>query len=364
MTQQPPRSGGLRGVGGLPAMVGRRQRLLLWTGGVALVAIMVASTGLILATIVSRDRESVPSTGEGRRALATRPLAIRSAPDSLTAIVGHLEPGDEVVLRGRTGAGDWLLVYAAGDPTTDGWVPADAVDHGFSPDQIVVVVAPPVRRPVTDAGSVPAVPTFTPDLADLTIDTVLARGNRLAVIVVNRGEADFVGTILVSVDGQEPIPADGQLGERLRPDERLEIVLESEYVQRRASVRVEVSTSPPAAGEPTENNTVEAIVRPDQPNDLAIQTISHDGPNGALRITVRNNSPIPITGIVTLSARERSGARAELGTVRPLVALDPGETLEVDFPLGARVNLVNIEALMNSLAIDDADTSNNVFPRR
>ena len=207
-------------------------------------------------------------------------------------------------------------------------------------------------------------PTFTPDLPDLTIEAIFARDNRLAVVITNIGVVDASGEIFLSVDGGEPIPADVKPGEPLRPDDRLEVVLDSEYVQRRATVRVAVSTDPLIEEETLENNQLETVVTPDRPNDLAIMIVSLDGPEGSLRVTVRNESPIPITGQATISARESGGEFRQLGTFQPFFTLAPGETLDVDFPDAIDVELDNVEVLMNTTAINDADATNDVYPRR
>jgi hypothetical protein len=152
-------------------------------------------------------------------------------------------------------------------------------------------------------------------------------------------------------------------GEPLRPNDQLEVVLETEYVQRRASVSVAVSTDPAIDEESLDNNTRETIVPPDRPNDLAIASVTVEDPHASLRVTIRNDSPIPITGNVTISARESSGDFTELGTLQPFFTLAPGETLDVDFPDTSEVELDNVQVLMTTTAIKDTDSGNDTFPQ-
>ncbi len=218
-------------------------------------------------------------------------------------------------------------------------------------------------NPGADTATPTAAPTFSPDLPDLVIDAVFSRDNQLTVVVANVGVADAVATVLISVDGAQPVAADIKPGEPIRPDDRLQIALDSEYVQRRATVSVTVSTDPSIDEESLDNNTLETVVTPDRPNDLAIDSVTIEGPDSSLRVTIRNNSPIPITGNATISAREATTPFTQFGTRQPTFTLAPDETLDVVFPDAADVDLANIEVLMTTTAIDDADRTNDVYPR-
>ena len=339
----------------------------LWVGGVMLVVIVATATAFLAVVFFGNDAdppasEQPTATATVAIAVAVRDLALRSAPDGAAAIVDRLNTGDPVEITGRDSTGDWLIVHPEGDSATKGWVPTDGIDPLPPLDQLPIttaLTAPDVTASVTPTGA----PTFTPDLPDLVIEAVFARDNQLTVVIANIGIVDAIGDIFVSVDGGTPIPADVKPGEPLRPDDRLEVVLETEYVQRRANVSVAVSTDPAIDEESLDNNSRETIVTPDRPNDLAISSVTVEGPDASLRVTIRNNSPIPITGSVTISARESSGDFTELGTLQPFVTLAPGETLNVDFPDTSEVVIDNLQVLMSTTAINDADSANDTFPR-
>ncbi|MBT5774398.1 MAG: SH3 domain-containing protein [Dehalococcoidia bacterium] len=337
----------------------------LWVGAVMLVVIVATATAFLGVVLFGNDADPPASeepTATVAIAVAVRELALRSAPDGAAAIVARLNTGDAVEITGRDATGDWLIVHPEGNPATEGWVPVDGIDPLPPLDQIPITIAlaaPDVTASVTPTGA----PTFTPDLPDLVIEAVFARDNRLTVVIANIGIVDAIGAIFVSVDGGTPIPADVKPGEPLRPNDQLEVTLETEYVQRRASVSVAVSTDPAIDEESLENNARETVVTPDRPNDLAIASVTVEGPDASLRVTIRNNSPIPITGSVTISARESSGDFTELGTLQPFFTLAPGETFDVDFPDTSEVALENVQVLMTTTAINDTDFGNDTFPQ-
>lgn len=336
----------------------------LWVGGVMLVVIVATATTFLAVVLFGNTADS-PAAEQPTAtvAVAVRELALRSAPDAAAAIVTRLNTGDPVAILGRDATGDWLLVTPEGDPATEGWLPTDAIDPLPPLDQLPITAALSAPDRGTPSATPTGAPTFTPDLPDLVIEAVFARNNQLTVVIANIGIVDAIGAIFVSVDGGTPIPADVKPGEPLRPNDRLEVVLQTEYVQRRASVNVAVSTDPAIDEESLDNNSHETIVTPDRPNDIAITSVTVEGPEASLRVSIRNNSPIPITGSVTISARESSGDFTELGTLQPFFTLAPGETLHVDFPDTSEVDLDTIQVLMSTTAINDADSANDTFPR-
>jgi len=351
-----------------PTPTSTTRSVLLWVGSVMLVIMVATATTFV---VVLFDNDDAPSTSEETTtvtfiAVIVHDLALRSAPEGDTAIVARLTTGNAVSILARNSSGDWILVIPEGDPTTQGWIPADSVDPLPSFDQIplsTVIFLPSAETATTTPNGVP---TFTPDLPDLTVEAVFTRDNRLTVVVSNIGVVDAIGDIFISVDDGTPILADIKPGEPLGPSQKIEATLDTEYVQRRATVRVTVSTDPAIDEETLENNSFETVVTPDRPNDLAITGVALDGPNGSLRVTIRNESPIPITGHTTVSARESSGDFTQLGTLQPFFILTPGETLDIDFPDTAdfEIELDNIEVRMSTTAINDAAFSNDVFPRR
>jgi uncharacterized protein YraI len=60
-------------------------------------------------------------------------LNVRAAPDTATAVIGQLLPGDAVAITGRTVDGRWLRIALAGG---EGWVSAQYVDLSVPPELV------------------------------------------------------------------------------------------------------------------------------------------------------------------------------------------------------------------------------------
>lgn len=345
---------------------------LLWAGAASGVVAVAAVTAVLLVIVFGDDSFSdqlaPPTVHEA--------AVLRSAPDPSAAITARLNAGEEIRIRGRNLNADWYFVESIAHPENQGWTEMAAVEPR-PPAQSLTVFTPPTATNTQTAGTptpsgpttAPAQPTFTPDLPDLRVDSVFSRDNRVTVVVSNTGVIDVTAEILVSIDGGAPQAADVKPGEPLRPDDQLEIRLDDEYVQRRAVISVAVLTDPPIEEENSANNQIETVISPDLPNDLGIALAGFTGANGALQVTLRNNSTIPITGIATLIVRERGDLRARLGTAQPRLALDPGEELIVNFADivelttdGIELTIDDIEVRLSTNAINDADRANDVFP--
>ena len=226
---------------------------------------------------------------------------------------------------------------------------------------------PAPSRPVADgeasATATAPAPTFTPDLPDLVIDAIFSRDNRLVVVVSNEGNADVTAQIMIAVGGGEPRPADVKPGEPLHPGQVLELVLEDQFIQRRAEATVTVSTDPPMEEDGLENNTRTEIVTPDRPNDLEILAVIIVPETGVLRVTLRNNSPIPLGGTATVSVRLTAPDSTLLARAAIVLAIAPRGEQHIEFPEIAEPDLTRISLILSTAAINDADPSNDVFPR-
>lgn len=336
---------------------------------------MVATVTAFLIVVLAGGDEDVPiATATATpdlpaTAAITGALALRSAPAGDTAITGRLDAGTEVRILGRTEDSTWLLVDVPAQAGLSGWLVAVAVTP--SPDlatlSVVAPTATATASPTRSAGNVTvtptALPTFTPDRPDLRIDSIFSRDNRVTVVVSNAGVVDLIAEILISVDGGDPRLADIKPGEPLRPDEQLEIRLDDEYVQRRALIRATVTTSPEVEEDNLDNNSLETVIAPDIPNDLGIASVAFDGPEGALRVILQNNSTIPITGAATITVRERTELRTRLATQQPQFSLEPGATVAVDFPEIVELTIDDIEISLSTDAVNDADPANDLFPQ-
>ena len=226
---------------------------------------------------------------------------------------------------------------------------------------------PAPSRPVADgeasATATAPAPTFTPDLPDLVIDAIFSRDNRLVVVVSNEGNADVTAQIMIAVGGGEPRPADVKPGEPLHPGQVLELVLEDQFIQRRAEATVTVSTDPPMEEDDLENNTRTEIVTPDRPNDLEILAVIIVPETGVLRVTLRNNSPIPLGGTATVSVRLTAPDSTLLARAAIVLAIAPRGEQYIEFPEIVEPDLTRISLILSTAAINDTDPSNDVFPR-
>ena len=215
----------------------------------------------------------------------------------------------------------------------------------------------------TPSAEATATPTLDPslDYPDLVVREVFSRLNQLYVIVANAGDADADGLIEVSVDGGPPQPID--TGKALRPGDLLEYPIEGAYVQRRAQVVVSVQPSASIVERNAGNNVFVGVVAPDVPNDLAIIDVTYGGSGPHLIATVRNRSPIPLRGEVTIGIREIAPEdRLLLRETREL-DIGRGATQAFEFPGITSAPLESVQVIISTDAINDADESNDALPR-
>ncbi len=228
-----------------------------------------------------------------------------------------------------------------------------------------------VAAPGTPAS--PAAPTLTPDLPDLpdlALDAVFSRDNQLVVVIANRGAGTFEGALLVTVDGGAPHRLEP--GAPLAPGAAIERPVDGEYVQRRASVVVAVEPASATAEESLENNERTVIVRPDQPNDLVLTRAALGADGARLHATVRNDSPIPLVGVVTIAVRRTEPRSELLGRAAASVELAPRAETTVEVALAAPGGgppepppaLEELLVILSAAeAIQDANPLNDVLPR-
>ena len=340
-----------------------RRAALVWAGGAAIVAGTAAVTALLVA-ILFRDGGSTteappaPTVGEA--------VTLRASPSEQADEVAQLRGGVPVTLVGRTEDSSWLVLSIPGRGVV-GWAPAGAVQNAGDVSALPLVDGAGEARPLP-AGTVAAsAPTQTPDYPDLVIEAVFSRENRLVVLIANEGNADIAGAIYVVVNGGQPVRVDVG-GKPLRPGDTLETVLDEEYVQRRATAVVEVRTADGAAEEETGNNRFQTVVTPDVANDLEILSVELDTESSLFTITLRNNSIIPLVGVVTMAARRTAPSSSLIGRFTASLDVPAGgtQTYELRFEPpsdSAGFDLTSVQVILSTEAINDASASNNVFPR-
>ncbi|MPZ99297.1 MAG: hypothetical protein GEU80_08145 [Dehalococcoidia bacterium] len=349
---------------------------MLWVAAAMLVVVIGTLTAIVVVVLFGNEDGDADDTTPAPTATAaagggprlTRDIELRSAAARDSAIVTRMAAGDELHVVGRSADSSWLLVGPPERGDVTGWVPVDAVDGAEDVAALAVVegLAGATSTPepaVTPSETASPAPTFTPDLPDLIVESIESRDNQLTIVVRNVGIADATADLFLSINDGDPRPIDVKPGEPLRPGDAVEMVLAEEYVQRRATVQATVLTDPPIDEEQSENNTLEDVVTPDLPNDLEIVDARLDGTARWLVVTLRNNSPIPIRGPVTVRVRESPPGIALLGTETVVVMLEPDETVDVPFDTVMDVDLTRIEVRLATDSINDAVLANDRYPR-
>ena len=308
-----------------------------------------------------------PEKGTLASAIPIRDLAMRSAPNSTTAIVSNVETGTPIIVLARNKQANWILIQKISEPNQQGWLPIDGVDPLPQIDilPIATVVSGINKKNPSQMATKQSEQTIqnNNDLPDLSIEDVFVKNNKLVIVLSNVGEIDVKGEIHTSIDGSKPTPVDIKIGEPLRPSEKIEFVLENEYVQRRGSVHISVYANPPIYERNIGNNEVKIIVSPDLPNDLEISEVDIIQSQNIIRVSIMNKSPIPITGSATISVRSILDKSKELYTIQPYFRLGPGESVPFDINNRNNIDSDKIEILMSTSAINDSNLENNISPR-
>jgi hypothetical protein len=348
-----------------------RSPRLAWLAPLAAFAAVAGVTAIVAVALLADDDDDGPATDRADAGpAAAGSIAVRDAPSEGAALLATLPAGTLLRIEGRSADGGWLAVTELGldgrPPAMPvaGWAPAAAIDGVADAEALTVVDAERYRRPTLapGAGAPPAEasPTLTPDVPDLLVEDVYARANRLVVLVSNGGSADAEGPIEVSVDGGPAQRID--VGKPLRPGDTLEGVLESEYVQLRAAVTVTVR-----AGEIREenagNNTFSGVVAPDEPNDLEVFGVELEPDGDYVVVIVRNNSPIPLGGAVTIGVRQTAPTDQLLLREQRALEIEAGGTQRFELTALTGIGVEFLRVILSTDAISDADSANNTFPR-
>lgn len=352
----------------------RRFRGLVITGLLALVA-----AAAIIAFLVREQSRADPPV---EPALLSD-TQLRAAPRVDAEIVASLAAETAVDLHGRSEDGAWLVIAEQGKPDARGWVPLLAVRNAGDLEVVPLVAGPlvptvsqsPPASPVntragpsmtpTATGGATLTPTATPTdtispgLADVRVQEVTSRSNRLALVVANVGTADAPLELDIALDGGPPRRV--ALGTELAPEQSYEVVLSDVYVQRRASVTVTIT--PVGGAGAARSNSATAVVDPDEPNDIEVLPPASDPDDGHLIVTMRNNSLIPLIGIATISVRELPPSNQLMGRADTPFDLLPGATIEVDFTDIEVGDLARLHVSMETDAVTDAEIGNNSYPQ-
>ena len=315
-------------------------------------AVLLARGGGISITGTTAVSSTTPVPLSLRRAIELR---VGPAPD--TEIVTRLAAGAGIHVLGRSIDSTWLVVGLNGAPDVVGWVPADAVEGVKDASRLAVIEdARTVAKPTATNGR-------PVDLPDLRIEGASSRSNRLVAVIVNDGPGDLPTPLLVSVNDGPPIRVDTKAGEPLRAKDRIEAVVPGEYVQLRAPVAIRVLTEPQNREAKTDNNTWSGIIEPDRPNNLGIAKAVAAGDDRHLVVTVQNDSPIPVRGIITLTVREPLPSTTLLGRDSREVSIETGKSLDIPFPDLKQVDLTRIAVKLGTDAIHDDVLADDSYPR-
>jgi hypothetical protein len=318
------------------------------------------AVGLIAVTLVAIAVVVLNSGGDDTPMAALPPptlaedTTIRARPTESASEVVRAAAGTRVEVRGRLESGGWLLVSIDGRLGSEGWVPRSAVRDAPSDDALRTVSLPNEPRAAVPSPSA-GPPRTQPNLVFEAVDV---RDNQLVAILGNDGRTNITAAVTVTVDGGEPYRVDVTA---LRPGARIEVPLRGEFVQRRATVTANaVATG--LAEETLEDNRITATVEPDAPNDLEVLAALL---NPELAVTIRNNSPIPIVGTITIVVRDTSPENTLVARLAD-ASLEIGAAGSVQvfrFPASTRVDLEKVRVLIQTSAINDSNIANDVFPR-
>ena len=337
-------------------------------------ALTAGAVFLLLDTDEEVEAPPPAEPTESPAPIAERPTMARSthaldAPGSGGWSRGTLTAGTPLRIEGRSADSQWVAVSelgadgaSAASPVA-GWVPIDAVAGLSDIDSLEVVDARAYRLPVATSTAEPeteARPTLAPDLPDLVVREVFARENRLVVLVANEGSGDADGAIEASVDGGPFRRID--TGKALRPGDELERAVEGAYVQRRSRVSITLR-APGTEEEDTTNNAFEGEVAPDMYNDIEVLSVAIDPDGGHIVVELRNNSPIPLVGAVTLAVHESTPDGPLLLRDEFPLDVEAGATSRYDLRALTDVDAASILVTVSTDAISDADSENNTYPR-
>ena len=342
-------------------MIGSRRELsnpFVWAGLAVLGVAVVMLTALALMQLGGSDGDAEPAASTPPAGLAAA-SPLRELPAETSREVANLEAGTAVNALGRSENGTWVLVEVPGQEGVAGWLTASSVRGLIDVAALPVFEVPVnVAGPTEGASPSPAAATASPDIANLVIQVVTSRDNRLTVILGNEGNApiDVPVTLLVEGGARHPVDFASQ---PLKPGGRHEVVLEGEYVQRRAQVAVTAS-APGLHEEHLDDNELVVTVEPDVPNDIEMVEVRVDP---YLLITVRNNSIIPIVGTVTIAVRETRPSNLLVMRVDEPLDLEAGASHVYEFPALRGVDLSRTQIILLTEALNDAVRQNDGFPR-
>ena len=353
----------------------RPARVAAALGAFAIAAALTTGAAILLLD-ANEDTVTPPAPDPTATAAATATTPqtsgtanVLDAPGSGGLSRGMLPAGTPLRIEGRSSDGEWLAIAQLGSdgravpaPVT-GWLPLDAVAGVVDVGVLPVVDARAFRSALpapTAAAGTEARPTLTPDLPDLVIADVFARQNQLVVVVSNQGNGDAGGAIEVSVEGGPFVRID--TGKALRPGDELERVVAGHYVQRRSRVSVALR-APDIEEEDVENNTASVVVAPDMYNDIEVLSVEVDPNGGHLVVQVRNNSPIPLSGELTLGVRGAATDGSLLLRENFDLDVEAGGTSSYDLRALTGIEAASVLVIVSTDAISDADSENNTYPR-
>ena len=367
--------------------------------GLAITAGVALAAALVVVLLLVRS-QSGGSSEPPTPALLSE-TQVHALPSADAEIVGLVAAETAVTIFGRSQDSAWLMVSPTTQPSPRGWVPVLSIrnagdlaalapmDSGAparvastattiavaasttvtataltnsspSPSPTASQSPPPAASASPTGTAVTVTPTGTPTIGiDLRVDKIGSEGNRLFMVLKNFGTVVSPAMVQVRVNDGAPLSLQVM---PLATGDTTRVIFDSEYVQRRATVTIALL---PPAGSPagTQTKSATAVIEPDKPNDIELlpPEIAEDG---HLRIVLRNNSPIPIVGAVTVSVRAAAPPSGLLARRDVPIDLEVGAMVTVDFtnivPVGRDTSTVHVS--LNTDAITDADPANDNYP--
>ncbi|MBI2765547.1 MAG: hypothetical protein HYX53_06495 [Chloroflexi bacterium] len=271
---------------------------------------------------------------------------LHNAPNDQSPSILTLNPGQDVVILGKSEDEQWLFV----DVNGGGWVKTLAVDLVDSLALIPVrtntptpTVAPATPIP-TPSPSATATPSSAPDFVP-TDAQLIEGGARLRVTIKNISSNAFEGSIVVSAAKVNASPAEKAFGVKLAANGGTGVVEFELSPPVTSQKSVDIKVDPSNAIKETEenNNSATFVLTPPVEQPVIGLVTQIVGPNIAVTIS-NTGGPIASTDSRVVVTLEANGVKTTQDAAVTL-ALDKGKSVVVNVPKPqgsgqARVDLI------------------------
>lgn len=285
---------------------------------------------------------------------------------------GEADPGPQVMAPSPTSTAAPIVAISSPEAQQTKPPTPTTIGAGPKPTFTPTVPATPTPRDPTpepgggggDDGPPESSPTKSPDqeLPDLVVLDLLVSGGRISAVIGNVGGKAVPAGTTVQLALRGALSGSSTLAHNLASGGSLTLLLPQEFVSSPGPVTalVDPNNLIPEANEA--NNGFTRHLEPDVMLDLALTALGAVGGDEHLAVTVRNNSPVPASGVQARLTVYRSGSGSPISvTVHQLTVAAQGTvTLE---PGVAAARGLSLRVMLELIGVPDADPSNNVLER-